>query len=421
MILDPNPLYYWMAKTYYQNKTINNKVVIFNEGGFRSGKTCDTADLIFTFCDHNRKRNMPLEIGVFRNTLKDCRERTYEMDFKKQLQRAGLYHTATIIKENASPEVTLWGSKISFRGLDDMTEAPTYDIVFINEMMEIDSYEKVRGLIGKCTKLVIGDWNPKFTNHWVFDWEGRPGVFFSHTTYRNNKHLDPAIISGLEATSPWNLEDLHLPEDQRRPHYENIQYNTADKWHFLVYGMGIRASRDGLVFPNVTYINLHDLPTDIEQHGYGCDFGTTAESAISKVMARQREKVPDLFLQNLFYAPTENSNVLIPVVKEVIPDYTAKYLHCDNNKPGWIEDMRNAGINAIPTVKFDGSRDYWIQTIKKFNIHIINDPKFQKEQENFSYRMLDGIQLSETVKKYDHLFSASGYGVVGDLLGFCRG
>jgi len=185
--------------------------------------------------------------------------------------------------------------------------------------------------------------------------------------------------------------------------------------------MGIRASRDGLVFPNVTYINLHDLPTDIEQHGYGCDFGTTAESAISKVMARQREKVPDLFLQNLFYAPTENSNVLIPVVKEVIPDYTAKYLHCDNNKPGWIEDMRNAGINAIPTVKFDGSRDYWIQTIKKFNIHIINDPKFQKEQENFSYRMLDGIQLSETVKKYDHLFSASGYGVVGDLLGFCRG
>ena len=148
--IDPGPLYYCMAKIYSENKRPDNIVTIFNEGGFRSGKTCDTADLIFTFCDHNRNRKMPLEIGVFRNTLKDCREKTYEMDFKKQMQRSGIYQQANILKENMAPEVNLWGNKISFRGLDDMTEAPTYDIVFVNELLEVDSYEKIRGLFGRC-------------------------------------------------------------------------------------------------------------------------------------------------------------------------------------------------------------------------------------------------------------------------------
>jgi len=36
-------------------------------------------------------------------------------------------------------------------------------------------------------------------------------------------------------------------------------------------------------------------------------------------------------------------------------------------------------------------------------------------QENFSYRVVDGKTLSETEKKYDHLWSATGYVVVGDF------
>jgi len=48
---------------------------------------------------------------------------------------------------------------------------------------------------------------------------------------------------------------------------------------------------------------------------------------------------------------------------------------------------------------------------------MVRDPKgdLRKEQENFCYRVVDGKQLSETIKKYDHLLSATGYSVVGDF------
>lgn len=418
MNINPNSLYYWMAKTYSDNKTPTNKVTIMNEGGFRSGKTCDTADLIYTFCDHNRYAEMPLEIGVFRNTLKDCREKTYDKDFKKQLQRNGLYHVASIRDENQSPKVTLWGNKISFQGLDEMTEAPTFDIVFINEMLEINNEEKIRGLYMRCTMLFIGDWNPKYTHHWIFDWEGRPNVFFSKTTYKNNKHLFPEIRTEIEATSPWHFDDLHLPEDERRPHEENIKNKTADRWYFLVYGMGIRASHEGLVYPIVTYID--EFPPDIEEIAYGLDFGETAASAFVKCGVRRNGKGvrDDLYLMKLFYTPTKNSFEVIELIEVLAANGLydkRKIIHCDNNQPGWVSDMKYSGLLCMPTVKYPGSREYWQSFIGSFNIHIVKDVEFQIEQENFCYKVVDGITLSETVKKYDHLWSAAGYGCVGQF------
>ena len=418
--LDPSPLYYWMAKVYSENKTPDNKITLLNEGGFRSAKTWDAAHLIFTFCDHNRYGKMPLEIGVFRNMLKDCREKTYEKDFKKAGQMSNIYDRKDILKENQSPEWYLWGNKISFLGLDELTEQPSFDIVFINETLEVNNENKIKGLYGRCKMLFIRDWNPRYTHHWVFDWEGRPDVFFSHTTYKNNKHLEKSIVTFIESTSPWHLDDLDLPEDQRRPNEENIKNKTVDKWYFLVYGMGIRASREGLVFPFVTYVN--EMPKDIEYVSYGVDFGETAETAIVKsgLKLKPKGQKHDLYLQKLFYKPTETSKDVVDVV---IALKITTHLWCDNNQDnenagiGWVHDMRAAGIHAVLTRKFPGSRAYWIASLKNFNIHIVKDPDgdFQREQENFCYRVVDGIQLSETVKKYDHLWSAAGYSVVGDF------
>ena len=46
----------------------------------------------------------------------------------------------------------------------------------------------------------------------------------------------------------------------------------------------------------------------------------------------------------------------------------------------------------------------------------MKDPDVRKEQENFCYRVVDGKQLSETIKDYDHFFSACGYATVGDFV-----
>jgi hypothetical protein len=86
-----------------------------------------------------------------------------------------------------------------------------------------------------------------------------------------------------------------------------------------------------------------------------------------------------------------------------------------NTGIGWVSDMRRAGIKALLTKKFPGSRLYWIAMLHKYNIHLIRDIDVKREQENFCYRVVDGIQLSETIDKYDDFWSASGYLTVGDF------
>lgn len=445
MSFDPGKLFYWMCKTYSENKSSENKIVICNEGGSRSSKTWGTFHFLFAICDQHRFVATPLQIGIFRRTLKDCREKTYEKDFKPCMQAMKEFNQSDSRKENTSPDYILFGNRIEFRGLDDNSEATGYDIIFINETLEVEAEYLIKGLKMRCKRLLICDWNPRYSAHWIFEWEKIPFTYFSHTTYLNNKHLPKSVISDIESTSPWNLEDLHLPEDKRRPHHENIKNGTVDKWYFLVYGMGIRANREGLVFPNVTWID--SFPEDISEISYGCDFGQANPTAIVKIGVRRNAIKSDLFIEKLFYASTETSDIVSEVIhqlaeKQIVlacegktfdhesqrlvfiqtlkdsDHYIPNKIWCDSNmgiEKGWISDLRNRNIQALATRKFPGSRDYWISTIKRYNIHMVKDVDLRKEQENFCYRVVDGIQLSETEKKHDHAWSATGYSTVGDF------
>ena len=409
MNFSPNPLFFKMAQAFQDRVSAASKLIIGNEGSSRSSKTWDAFHLIVAICDANRAN--PQEIYILRDTLVNCRDFTLK-EFQDCLKVIGIYDDSKMVN-SPKPIYKLWGHTIKFRGLDDEQSAEGYpsDIIFINEVLETNK-GSVNGLIMRCRKLVVLDWNPKFTDHWVFDLEKREDCMFTHSTYKQNRHLQQSVIKEIEGYNP------AIPE--------NVKNGTADKYRWKVYGLGERANREGLVFPEVQWIDEFPTKTvkkngvdvtvdDVEQIGYGCDFGETAQTAIVRIGMRKRKGgigKDDLFLQKLFYAPTENSDVVLQVMKSLnIPEH----IWCDSNQPGWIGDMRRASLNPLSTKKFAGSRAYWIASIKKFNIHIVKDIDFRKEQENFSYRVVDGKQLSETIKKHDHLWSATGYGVVGDF------
>jgi len=334
--------------------------------------------------------------------LKDCREKTYEKDFKGCAKTIGFYDKNDARKENTSPDYYLFGNKIEFRGLDDLSEATAYDIVFINETLEVESELLISGLKMRCRKLMIFDWNPKYTMHWIFDYEDRPFVYFSKTTYLNNKHLEQAVITEIESKSPWNLDDLHLPEKDRRPHKENIKNRTVDEWYFKVYGMGLRANRTGLVFPDVTWID--DFPSDIEDIGYGYDIGYTHDpSAFVKVGVNGN----NIYLQLLLYQPTENASIAAPLIKQLAPDLD--YLICDSADPQFIVDLRANGIKVLGAKKFKGSINYGIGLVKSYNIHIIKNRHAQKEQENYAWKQVNGISLDEPIDDHNHFWDAVRY------------
>jgi PBSX family phage terminase large subunit len=226
---DPNDLFYTMAQKVSEFWANNKRLIICNEGGTRAGKTWDTFDLITYICDQNR--NQLLDTYILRDTLTNNRDFTLK-DWKKLQSINGI---ELIGKESPKPEFNLFGNNIYFRGLDDEenTEGYPSDILFFNEALELDK-SQVSGLIMRCRKLIIFDWNPKLTNHWVFDYEGRPDVLYTNTTYKNNKHLGQTIIDGINSYNP----DIE----------QNVINKTANRFRWRVYGLGLRTDMEGNVF-----------------------------------------------------------------------------------------------------------------------------------------------------------------------------
>lgn len=247
MHFDPNKLFYTMAAAYSDAKKRDKRLIICNEGGSRSGKTYATFDLLIAICSYNI--NAGLDIYILRDTLINCRDFTLK-DFQKDLQICQIYDESKM-RYYPKPYYNLFGNNIYFRGLDDEknTEGYPSDILFINEVLETEQ-SKVQGLLMRCRKLVIFDWNPKLTKHWVFDYEGREDVLFTRTTYKDNKHLEQTIIDEIESYNP-EIE-------------ANVINKTANLFRWKVYGLGVRADQEGNVF-NDSQLNkfeLSDIPVE---------------------------------------------------------------------------------------------------------------------------------------------------------------
>ncbi len=408
MIFEPNTLFYYMAKTYAENKKKDNQIIFCNEGGMRSSKTFDAIHFIVAFCNQNQ--NKGLKFYLFRKTLKDCREKLYESDFVECLKIIGIYDKSNARNEGVNPEYNLYGNKLYFRGIDSIgTEATYSDGIFYNELMDEESYSNISGWVDRCKKFVIFDWNPKYTLHWVFEWEGKPDVYFTHTTYKNNKKLDPTTIKKIESLSPWHLDDLHLPKDKRRPHVENINNKTFDEWRFEVYGMGIRANRSGLVFPNVTWID--DLPEAYDLEYYGMDYGFTNDpTAVTQVRFKKGIEKHDLYIKLRLYEPTDNSDKLIQLLTTIDSDIKNKVIASDSADGGFmLSDLRRSGFKIIPASKPAGSILYGIDLLHRCNIHIVKNRDAKAEQENYSYMVVQGMQLNTPIDKHNHMWDSVRY------------
>ena len=406
MNFDPNPLFYEMVALYNDHRGKEDKVIICNEGGSRSSKTWDFFHFLVFYCDHNRNKHN--EIYILRDTLVNCRDFTLK-EFIKCLQIIGVFDS-NLLKTSPKPYYDLFGNDIYFRGLDDEmnTEGYPSDIVFVNEALETRKRSSA-GILMRCRKLVVMDWNPKYTDHWCFELEGQPNVHFTHSTYKNNKHLEQSIIKTIEGYNPWHPEDLHLPIEKRRAHPVNVPNKTADLVRHQVYAMGVRCSPQGAVFPDVTWIDA--FPKDYEREFFGIDFGFTNDpTAVCRVAIKGR----DLFFQNMFYTPTDNVLKLIDPLRKIIGDKTA---WADLADRGMISDLQVAGLNVYAAKKFPGCIAYRIDIIKRYNIHIVRDSFFRKEQENYFYREVNGIKLNEPDPQstHCHLWDAAGYACQHEL------
>lgn len=423
MPFDPNPLYYQMVDLFHKHYSTDNRVEIYNEGSTRSSKTWDTFHLLYTICDHNRGKE--LDIYILRHSLTNCRDYTFK-DFVKFLKTVGA--TYETLSERSKPYVNLFGNHIYFRGMDsgDDFEAYPSDIIFFNEMLEMVK-KAVIDLIMRCRKLVIGDWNPKFTQHWAFDLEAKNNAFFTRTTYKQNKHLEQSIIEGIEEFEPWETGSYEITKEgiimyngnpvtdknQPPPNIDNIEQKTADEFRWKVYGLGLRGAMKGLIFPYVKYIDkFPDLA-----HTYGNDFGFTTDP---NALVKFAQEGCNIYLELLSYAPMETESILIdylkaleiPKLTPITADSSDKYISETKGVVQMVRGVRSAGYSMVKVKKTE-SVMYWLLKMRNdYKIHIVKNKFYrfaETEQENYCMKEVHGIEIQQPEDKFNHFWDASRY------------
>lgn len=421
MAFEPNGLFFEMCDIFVKHFNGDDKVIIANEGGSRSSKTWDTFHFIYTFCDHNR--NEGNDIYILRDTLTNCRDYTFK-DFKKCMEVIGA--RLNYFSEGQKPYVNIFGNNIYFRGMDSEDNAEGYpsDIIFVNEALETEK-TKVAGLKMRCRKLMIMDWNPKFTKHWCFDMEGQINTFFTRSNYKDNKHLQKSVVNDIESYEPWQhgsyyIEDYTLMykgeelTDKNQPpqHLVNCKNNTADEFRWKVYGLGLRGAMEGVILPNINYIE--SFPE--MEYIYGNDFGFTNDP---NATVKYAEDEHNIFFEVLCYQSIDTDEALsgyfetigIEKDKLIICDSSDKYTGENKGTVEMVKGLRRRGYKARK-VKKTKSIMYWLGSMKQKKIHCVKNHLWKHakiEQQNYRFKKIMGININQPIDGFDHIISSVRY------------
>jgi hypothetical protein len=429
MVFKPAPLFYVMAKIVSDNyfaATDKRCIRIRNEGGSRSSKTYCFFYLLEWLCSNNP--NAGWHIYIYRDTLTNCRDFTLK-DFQDCKRIMGTYNPDLLKGYGQKPEYNLYGNMVYFRGLEDDVEYPPCQIAFFNEAMEVTE-ASYKAASKRCSMLDVADWNPKFTDHWIFKHEGQPHTWFTHSTYRDNPYCDPALVAKYESWCPWEFDDLHLPEGQRRPNAANTKAGTIDRTQWLIYGEGIRCAMEGVIFGGkeipVTYVDAP--PAVYSQRWFGLDFGnTTGTWAFAEARKTDETIVYDCPIYASFLNAEDFYDHFRPYYQQQADEWATQHegvpmpqwvIVCDVANPQFIADLNRLSIKGgtntrfVPCKKFDGCVEWRIGLMAKNGVTLVNRKHIRREQENYFWDSVRGIPLQKAKKNgFDHFFDAAGMAI----------
>lgn len=354
------------------------------EGGSGSAKSYDIIQFLLLYCQRNLNKGK--DILIFRQTAADCKK-TVLKDFIKILRMYDLYDPDKHFM--SSPiHFDMFGNTIYFSGLDAIgSHGERHDIIWGNEGMELD-FEGFKQLNQRCNEAFFIDYNPYFTEHWVFNSIiTRPDTKFFHSTC---------------------LQNPFLPQGQRKeilsyePTPENIKNGTADDTMWKIYGLGLRTAIKGLIFPNVTWID--EMP-ELNLH-YGLDFGFTNDPTCLTIFGLESN---NLYAKSLLYEPIDNAPALSDALDNLnIPRHSPITADCSDryNDTEMVRELKNLGWNIKKVNK--GKGIVWrIGLLKKHKIHLVRDVNVKREQENYKWREINGISVNEPVDRYNHCFESN--------------
>lgn len=407
-------------KTGYNFNRLNESIrrdktsVLCLEGGGRSGKTRDICSFLVTlavlgteYIDISTGQEHPIKsVFVVGETLASLKLRAIK-DFTDHLKDYDCYEVSSHRKSDPI-SYTIRDTTFFFMGADDPEKfkGPTCDIAWINEPVPFFNKTAFEYIKQRAGWFVVMDWNPVLPDgaHWCYDVADRAESILIKSTILTNP-LAPAgskhTILGYEPTP------------------ENIQNGTANERLWKIFGLGVRAVFEGLVYQtNWHPISERPAPNELQLVGYGLDFGysndQTAMVAIYKYRTKLKGVRPAIFIKTILYEVGLFNSDIASRLAENSEFIKSRYVVCDI-APKDIDELRvKHKLNTIPARKGAGSRLAGVAKCNDFDLYCLKSDPINTERNTYSYikkRGEDGKYTNEPSDGKDHALDAMRYGI----------
>lgn len=364
----------------------NGYTTVSEQGSSRSAKTYNTVIWIVCQCLAVPKTT----VSICRSTLPALKGSVLR-DFIEVLQRIGEYNDKNFNKSDLIYTFPN-GSWVEFFSCDNETKlrGRKRKILFVNEANEL-KYLEWQQLQLRTTQFSIIDYNPSFSDeHWIYEVNKDPRTYHFISTYKDNPFLEQKVIDEIES----------------------LKHKNFSLWQ--IYGLGLQAQVEGLVFRNV------DVVERIPETGYrrrrflGVDFGYTNDpTAIIDVLIEEETKT--LYLDELCYRTTMLTS---DIIAELKPQGAVKVVS-ESADPRLVQEIYRAGVNIHPVVKYSGSIEAGITKMQEYKLVITKrSTNVIKEFRNYTYQQdKDGKWLNTPIDVWNHAIDAIRYVVMSELLG----
>jgi len=367
--------------------------VIVHEGGARSSKT---TSIIQDYIEWAKLQRTPKRVIVARKKNTWCRA-TVLFDFINIMKLAGCYREE--FHNKSSGIITLGTVEFWFGGLDDPQRLHgfTSDSVWINEANEAtkDDFDQLEM---RCSGFLVLDYNPNIDDdHWIVTSViTRPDCKYIHSTVLDNPFAPANVRAKILSYEPTD---------------ENYAKGTADKRKWAIYGLGLRAKIEGLIFEEIAFCD--EIPLWVKKRFGGIDFGYTNDvTAIVEVGFHEN----DIFIDEKCYLTRMLTGDIVKTVKQSLPNYK---IWSESADPRLLDEIYNAGININPVVKGAGSIMAGLDIMKERRIVVTErSANAIHEFKNYTYAQdKNGKWLNEPIDDFNHIIDAVRYVCLMEMLG----
>jgi len=363
-------------------EALNNSQIrfIINQGGSRSSKTYSLCQMIILYCIQNPKRR----ISIVRKSFPALAGSVMK-DFFEVLDNLQIYDKSYHNKSNSTYKFPN-GSYVEFFSIDDSQKlrGRKRDLLFINEANEIEDEEFLQ-LNMRTTEKIFIDFNPSFTDSWIYPLMDRPESIKIHSTFRDNPFLEKHIVNEIE-----NL--IKIDED-----------------YYNVYNLGLPSKSKWTIYNHQKIVDNWPLDEHIDTLILGLDFGFTHPTALVMTAWVGEE----CYVKELIYESGLTTGEIINELEKIFKDNNipmSTTIACDYARPEIIEDIVRRGFNAVNAIK---NVKEGIDAVKSTQLFVHQDSfNILKEFRLYKWKTIRDKITEEVVKLHDDAMDALRYAVL---------